>query len=84
MATLNDFGAPGTTATDMAEGVYSEADVQVKDPRTKQISKPVASFSQGDKHYQKKQLLGMIIKLLQLMIHLLGKILKQPHLLREI
>lgn len=49
MATLNDFGAPGTTSTDIAEGVNSDADVQVKDPGTKQISKPVASFAQGDK-----------------------------------
>ena len=49
MPTLNDFGAPGTTSTDIAEGVNSEADVQVRDPGTKQISKPVASFAQGDK-----------------------------------
>ena len=49
MPTLNDFGAPGTTSTDLSEGVISDSDVQVKDPGTKQISKPVASFAQGDK-----------------------------------
>ena len=49
MPTLNDFGAPGTTSEDKADGIFSEQDVQVKDPKTNKISLPVKGFEEGNK-----------------------------------
>lgn len=37
------FGAPGTTATDRKEGIFSSADISVKDSKTKQPSLSLAS-----------------------------------------
>lgn len=36
------FGAPGTTATDRAEGIFSDADISLKDPKT---GKPTTSWA---------------------------------------